>query len=550
MAESLTDNRLSDYTDLVEVCTDFFGKVFEGCRKTDKHRVLIRLLDTPIQIAEVKKSIEDADKDDFLTDIEVVDSTMMVTEINDYNSIGQLNRLEINQTLPLAEFEALGIIGAVLPKLIKAEKDQKLILNLRPSLLFVKRIAAGRPVEGQPSHILKIAEPYQHVLFQSSETVTDPFVALNFKTGEKLLSHSLGCLMYHLVFGEPISQSQRDNNSLSYLYSHYMFQLTKSNARERQSLGDFERSQRTFKDCEALVVYPTARVVNLLTSKGFYSGEVRYGLMHGRGAFTAHKDLYSGLEVAASEGVYCLDKLHHRGLIVYRSGDRYEGQVQWDAPRGEGTLTRLSGTVVRGEWEGSSLVEGTEGEILIPDYSNYRGQISKNQPHGAGLMLYNDGLIYKGEFKLGQRHGSGFMYRKDGEQIVYSYNGSWYENEKHGEGEEATENLRYKGNFHLGKKHGQGNLSDPSSDGWAYEGEFKQDQYHGLGMLVNADGEKYNGEFKNGKRHGYGCSENPDGSVYDGQWEGDKPHGEGSLTDPEGNTVIGVWLNGEQVEYD
>lgn len=551
MAGSLADPRLAAFAGLDEIGEDCFGRLFEATRLADGHQVLVRILEKAADAAAIKCAIEAASPDDFLTEIEVVDETLIVTDTNGYRSLGELNRADKDDTLPVAEFEALGIVGAVLPKLLTAEAAQLTVFNLRPNLLFVKAIAEGRPKEGQPSHILRIAEPYQHALLEAAESLADPYLPHTGKTvADHLMSHSLGCLMHHLAFGEPMGERHRENSSISYLYSHYMFQLTKSSHRERMSLASFERGLRTLKDCEALVVYPTSRVVNLLTARGYYTGEIRYGQMHGRGAFTAHKDLYSGLEVAASEGFYCLDKLHYSGRIVYRSGDRYEGQVQWDAPRGEGTLTRLSGTTLRGEWEGTTLVDSAEAEIIIPEYSSYRGQVAKNQPHGAGVMVYNDGLVYKGEFKHGQRHGSGRMFKRDGQREVYSYDGSWYENEKHGEGEEVNEGLQFKGSYHMGKKHGQGSLTSHAEDGWTYEGEFKQDHFHGLGMLSKSDGEKYNGEFKNGKRHGYGCSEQTDGSVYDGQWENDKPHGEGSMTDPDGNSAAGVWLNGEQVEYD
>lgn len=37
-----------------------------------------------------------------------------------------------------------------------------------------------------------------------------------------------------------------------------------------------------------------------------------------------------------------------------------------------------------------------------------------------------------------------------------------------------------------------------------YSGCFKNDQYHGSGVHVNASGDVYDGEFKHGKRHGLG----------------------------------------------
>lgn len=551
MAGSLVDERLTKYYDLELVAEDCFGKVFKGFSLADRSQVFIRLLDTPLDKEACRKAIDEADKEDFLTDIEIVDEKMLVTHTEGFEHLSELNKIDIDHTLPMAEFEALGIIGAVLPKLLKVEKAGRHIFNLRPSNLFVKRICEGRPDEGKSSHTLKIGEPYQHILFNSAETVSDAYVPQNYKlTAENLYSHSLGCLMHHLAFGEAMGSLHRENNTISYLYSHYMFQLTKSNPRERLNLAGFERSQRTLKDCAALVIYPTSSVTNLLLAKGYYTGEIRYGEMHGKGTYNAHRDSYASMDVAESEGFYCMDKLHFQATIVYRSGDRYEGSVQWDVPHGEGTLVKLSGSRFSGEWEGSYLVEDSEAEIIIPDYSCYRGQVSKNQANGRGLMIYNDGLVYKGDFKQNQRHGTGEMFRKDGDTLLYHYVGSWYENEKHGEGEETIEDkIKYKGNFHMGKKHGQGKLVN-SDENWTYEGEFKNDHFHGLGGLDYTFGPKYNGEFKAGKKHGYGCSENPDGSSYDGQWENDKQHGDGSLTDPEGNTTVGVWLSGEQVDYE
>ena len=550
MAGSLSDSSLSQFSKLELIAEDCFGEVYGGTRKTDNQKVMVRLLKSPIDIENIQTIINQADKEDFLTDIEVINSTIIVTLTDDYDRLSDLNKLDLSHTLPVSEFEALGIIGAVLPKLIKADRSELYVFNVRPSNLYVKRVVQGKPQEKESSHVLRIGEPYQHLLYKNSAEVNDRYAPQNYlHNKDNNLSHSLGCLMHHLAFGEPVGETQRENNMLSYLYSHYMFQLTKANPRERLNLIGFEKSSRTLKDCEALVIYPTTKVTNMLTVRGFYTGDMRYGQMHGEGYFSAHKEAIGGLDVSACRGTFCLDKLHSKGIIFYRSGDRYEGSVQWDAPRGEGVMTRLSGTRLTGEWEGTSLVEDSEAEIIIPDYSNYRGRVSKSQPHGEGVMVYNDGLVYKGEFKHNQRHGQGEMFRKVADVFEYRYVGGWYENEKHGDGVETNEVNCYKGSFHMGKKHGNGKLVNNEGN-WTYEGEFKNDNFSGLGMLSAESGERYNGEFKLGKKHGYGCSESQDGSVYDGQWENDKYHGDGSMTDADGNTIHGVWLNGEQVEYD
>jgi hypothetical protein len=42
------------------------------------------------------------------------------------------------------------------------------------------------------------------------------------------------------------------------------------------------------------------------------------------------------------------------------------------------------------------------------------------------------------------------------------------------------------------------------SDGIKYDGEWKDDKYHGKGLLIFPDGRKYEGEFSEGKFFGKG----------------------------------------------
>ncbi len=41
-----------------------------------------------------------------------------------------------------------------------------------------------------------------------------------------------------------------------------------------------------------------------------------------------------------------------------------------------------------------------------------------------------------------------------------------------------------------------------TNNGVYYEGQFKEGQRHGVGIITWANGERYIGEFKNGKREG------------------------------------------------
>lgn len=556
MTESLACDTLgldaSRFSDCRLVTNDHFGTVVDCLDACTDRRSLVRLLKTPLTQVEMDDIKAKVDSEDWLVRWSLVGDSTIVTDLEGYRRVSDLNHAYDDKMVPVAEFEALAIVNAVLHKLLKVEKDRLLMLNLRPTNLYVLPLCQGRPEEGKSSHALKIGEAYMSLLYKrETGELTDVYAGKGYEESfENVLSHSLGSLMYHLVFGEPMTEQHKENNNISYSYSHYMFKLLKFCAKDRLSLAQFERSCRTIVESDALVIYPSARVTNLVTQKGSYSGDIRYGMMHGYGRFESTKDYYTMMEVARYEGFFCLDKMHLKGLVQYRNGDKYQGEIQWDSPKGFGTLTRVTGTRLTGVWEGSYLSEEHEAEIVIPGYSAYTGLTAKNQPHGRGKIVYHDGYIYEGGFKQNQRHGKGTMVREDDGKEVYKYSGDWHENEKHGSGTETVPGqTEFTGAFHLGLKQGQGKVRN-LTEGWEYEGEFRSDKMHGFGQIEHNNGYRYNGEFKFGMKQGFGCCGNPDGSTYEGQWERDKPHGEGTFTDAEGNLVTGVWVDGERVEYE
>ena len=76
---------------------------------------------------------------------------------------------------------------------------------------------------------------------------------------------------------------------------------------------------------------------------------------------------------------------------------------------------------------------------------------------------------------------------------------------KHGYGSEYTieSNEYFTGNWKYGKKSGKGILYYPA--GWSrYEGEWKDDMYHGFGTLRYSNNYYYKGNFIAGKEHGEG----------------------------------------------
>ena len=55
-----------------------------------------------------------------------------------------------------------------------------------------------------------------------------------------------------------------------------------------------------------------------------------------------------------------------------------------------------------------------------------------------------------------------------------------------------------------------------------YEGQFKEDIYHGYGRYIYGNGNYYLGQWENGKRHGWGKLVDVHGKVYEGLWKQSK----------------------------
>jgi hypothetical protein len=98
------------------------------------------------------------------------------------------------------------------------------------------------------------------------------------------------------------------------------------------------------------------------------------------------------------------------------------------------------------------------------------------------------------------------------------------------------------GTWRKGKPHGQLTLTRPYdvrgveyvdgvaalagtvkyNDGRRYEGEMKNFNPHGTGVLAHADGRVHRGEFADGLPHGAGQVTVPDGDVLSGTWRAGK----------------------------
>ncbi|PPR78806.1 MAG: Secreted effector protein PipB2 [Alphaproteobacteria bacterium MarineAlpha3_Bin5] len=90
-------------------------------------------------------------------------------------------------------------------------------------------------------------------------------------------------------------------------------------------------------------------------------------------------------------------------------------------------------------------------------------------------------------------------------------------------------------------------------NGNKYEGDWKNDQYNGIGTLTDSIGNRYFGQFKNGKFHGYGTAHFANGNTYVGEFKSDKFNGQGTYTFADGRKDIGEWkddkMHGKIIRY-
>ena len=113
-------------------------------------------------------------------------------------------------------------------------------------------------------------------------------------------------------------------------------------------------------------------------------------------------------------------------------------------------------------------------------------------------ITYKDKTEYIGSILKGQRTGKGLYKGKNG--LVYE--GEWKNDLFHGFGSLInTDNTTYTGNFEFGKKEGKGNYIVGKT---IYDGEFSNDVKNGIGKECFQDGSSYSGNYIKGMKCGKG----------------------------------------------
>ena len=282
-----------------------------------------------------------------------------------------------------------------------------------------------------------------------------------------------------------------------------------------------------------------------------YFGFFKNGKRHGYGKLCyANGNIY--------EGFFADGKPEGTGVLRSTNGTRYEGFFTNGKQNGKGVLRIANGDVVVGNWvDGSFQGHGkyTYSESSSIEY--YDGEFLRGKRNGKGTMRWRNGDEYIGDWQYGLRHGNGKMVYANGDEYI----GEWSNGELNGEGTMRYENgASYRGGFKNGRKHGKGkyiyHAQSPFDyfegvyenghmlngvfcykSGITYNGEFANGRFNGKGRLkYPTDRDEiyfiydYEGDFKDDQFDGVGIERHIDGSVYVGGFKKGKFHGKGEIT--------------------
>eukprot|EP00933_Yihiella_yeosuensis_P014551 TRINITY_DN13006_c0_g4_i1.p1 TRINITY_DN13006_c0_g4~~TRINITY_DN13006_c0_g4_i1.p1 ORF type:complete len:460 (+),score=87.56 TRINITY_DN13006_c0_g4_i1:90-1469(+) len=202
------------------------------------------------------------------------------------------------------------------------------------------------------------------------------------------------------------------------------------------------------------------------------------------------------------------------------AGARYDGDVSIATGLREGKGTYHYPNpyfVYEGEWLAGK--KHGQGRLSFDIGGYYEGEFHEGEITGSGYQEWADGSTYQGQFLLGCKDGEGTWRKADGT----SYSGGWAQNRYSGHGELILKDgTRYVGGFRGHKFHEKG-THESQTNGFRYEGGFRDGQRHGVGELAE-QGCTYKGAFDSGFKHGNGLGTHvATGVSYQGDWQRDRP---------------------------
>ncbi len=183
------------------------------------------------------------------------------------------------------------------------------------------------------------------------------------------------------------------------------------------------------------------------------------------------------------------------------------------------------------------------GIMVWDSGQRYEGNFKNSQRHGYGYMRYSTGKNYTGEWEENTQHGHGMLSFSEEHPTQKKFVGEWKRNVREGYGTLHQKDGTYKAGFwrknqFIAETEKGQCLEGNCETGWGtyayndyslYIGEFKEKKRHGEGTLIYALGTKYKGSHLNDKREGFGTYYYAGGNKYVGDWKGNKKTGVGKM---------------------
>jgi hypothetical protein len=178
---------------------------------------------------------------------------------------------------------------------------------------------------------------------------------------------------------------------------------------------------------------------------------------------------------------------------------------------------------------------------------SWSGGCRDGKVSGTGALVWvTDGKLtgrFEGDMVEGKAQGRGKadFWLKDG---FAHYEGELKDSDLRGKGVLLLpDKSRVEGVFQNNSVNGF--VRYTAADGGSYAGEVKGNQADGKGYQIRPDKEEYYGDFKNGKREGQGTLLLANGDIYEGHFEAGEPSGEGKLETVEGGVYEGPFKTGQ-----
>lgn len=191
-----------------------------------------------------------------------------------------------------------------------------------------------------------------------------------------------------------------------------------------------------------------------------------------------------GILAPAADG-----KRHGRGVRVWASGARYEGDWFQDEMTGFGVFVgagaageRFEGQFLEGRREGRGVCSwghSAGDRFVCPLRRSHLGSVGRciydgewhlDRPHGQGKFMCCDGRSYTGSFVNGKRHGFGI-------EVVMTQRQKEVELRRRGTIAMATVTERYEGHYSMNVKEGRGAIRTAAGD--VLRGTFVNGKLHG-----------------------------------------------------------------------